>query len=96
MPSRAQLDLRRPAHVRQQARYIHGDSGERPDLLRQCYGALRAHPIERHRARWYRRGMTVLQPQDYALVCARRRQSGIAVGRPGIRIMRAGQAGAVI
>src|SRR3954471_19725057 len=35
--------------------------------------------------------MAVLNPQDNALAARRRRQSSIAVGRPSIRVVRAGQ-----
>jgi hypothetical protein len=35
--------------------------------------------------------MTILDPQDYALARRRRRQPSVAVGRPGIRVMRAGK-----
>ena len=91
MAAGTQLDLRRPAHVRQQVGNIQGDGGERANGSIQRHRVLCPHAVERDRARRDRHGMAVLHPQHHALVVARRRQSGIAVGRPGIRVMRAGQ-----
>ena len=97
MPARAQLDLRRPAQVRaarcatSTATVANGPtscvSGDRP---------LRAHAVERDGAGRDRRRVAVLQPQDHPLVLARRRQAGVAIRRPGIGVVRAGQAGAVV
>src|SRR2546423_13545176 len=35
--------------------------------------------------------MAVLDPKDDPLAGSRRRETGVAVGRPGVRVMRAGQ-----
>ena len=65
-----------------------------PTALRQRHRPFRAHAIERHRSRRYRRRVAVLQPQDHLLVVARRRQAGVAIRRPGVGVVRARQAGA--
>ena len=87
----AQLDLPRPSETRQQFGDIDSAAGEGADRLGQHNDGLLAHRVEPDRAGRDRAGVAVLHPQDDPLAGARRRQTGIAVGRPGVRVMGAGQ-----
>ena len=89
--ARAKFDLPGPGEIRQQLGDIDRPAGERTERLGQRDDALFAHRVEPDRAGRYRRRMAVLHPQDDALARRRRRQPGIPVGRPGIRVVRRGK-----
>ena len=96
VPSGAQFDLRRPVQPGQHVGDIDGDGGERPHGAIERHRALRPHAVEAHRAGGDRHRVAVLQPQHHALVRPRCRQAGVAVGRPGVGVVRAGEAGAPV
>src|ERR1051326_2538412 len=87
----AHLDLAGPGDPGEQLRDIDGAARKRADRLGDRGEFLLAHRVEPDRARWDRRGMAVLYPQEDALPRGGRRHAGIAVRRPGIGIVRTGE-----
>ncbi len=90
------LDLLRPARVGQQRGDIQGNAGERGDGFGIGDLPVVADQAQRDLARRDFDRQAVLDPEDHPLILARCGQAGIEIGRPGVGVVGAAEARAVV
>ena len=95
MAAGADFYLGRPYNAGQQRGGVDHGGGVGRDRVRVRDWRLGTHTVQRHGAGRDGRRVGVLQPQHHALARRWGRHAGITVGRPGICVVRDGQAGLI-